>query len=179
MTIFRQKNYQFWRNHRIVFVAADAVKKKLKIMAFVASSWFQPVKLLAPTQYCSGARRASYHRTQRLCLFQSSQLSWRNEVPRLRNSGRFSHSTIVSANVTGPAYDSFESESDKFKVEDSTESSTATVQPSDLISWGLLWNLVSRHKLRLFLSILALVGCSTSTLTMPIYSGEQKFALFS
>lgn len=155
------------------------MKKKLKIMAFVASSWFQPVKLLAPKQYCSGARRASYHRTQRLCLFQSSQLSWRNEVPRPRISGRFSHSTIVSANVTGPAYDSFASESDEFKVEDSTESSTVTVQPSDLISWGLLWNLVSRHKLRLFLSILALVGCSTSTLTMPIYSGKQKFALFS
>lgn len=141
-------------------------------MAVVASSWLPPLKLLTPRQHCSAPRRASNHSTQSFYLFQSSQLSRRNEVPRPRISGRFSYSSIAFANVTGPAYDSFVSESDEFKVEDSTDSAKVSVQPTYLISWGLLWNLVSRHKLRLLVSILTLVGCSTSTLTMPIYSGR-------
>lgn len=141
-------------------------------MAVVASSWLPPLKLLTPRQHCSAPRRASNHSTQSFYLFQSSQLSRRNEVPRPRISGRFSYSSIAFANVTGPAYDSFVSESDEFKVEDSTDSAKVSVQPTYLISWGLLWNLVSRHKLRLLVSMLTLVGCSTSTLTMPIYSGR-------
>lgn len=41
------------------------------------------------------------------------------------------------------------------------------------ISWGLLWTLLSRHKLRLAISAFALVGCTTCTLSMPIFSGKQ------
>lgn len=45
------------------------------------------------------------------------------------------------------------------------------IQSQLAIGWGLLWSLLVRHKLRLALSVFALVGCTTCTLSMPIYSG--------
>lgn len=40
------------------------------------------------------------------------------------------------------------------------------------ITWGVLWPLLAKHKLRIALSMVALVGCSTSTLAMPLFSGR-------
>ncbi|KDP22332.1 hypothetical protein JCGZ_26163 [Jatropha curcas] len=77
-------------------------------------------------------------------------------------------STVIScANVSGPP---FVSESDP-KVE-ASEATREQVQPSKLISWGLLWGLLLNHKLSLGISLLTLVGCTTCTLSMPIFSGR-------
>lgn len=43
------------------------------------------------------------------------------------------------------------------------------------ISWGLLWSLLARHKLRLLVSAVSLLGCTTCTLSMPIFSGQVFF----
>ncbi|KAK3039234.1 hypothetical protein RJ639_027938 [Escallonia herrerae] len=82
------------------------------------------------------------------------------------------HSVLTtSAYFTGPASDPIVGDGDpKF---DGTDSPLGeTVQPHSAISWGLLWSLLARHKLRLALSVLTLVGCTTCTLSMPIYSGR-------
>lgn len=47
-----------------------------------------------------------------------------------------------------------------------------TVQPIEVISWGFLWKLVTRHKLKLLASVFSLIGCTTCTLTMPLLSGR-------
>ncbi|CAI0404121.1 unnamed protein product, partial [Linum tenue] len=41
-----------------------------------------------------------------------------------------------------------------------------------LVTWGLLWSLLLRHKLRIGISVLSLVGCTSCTLSMPIFSGR-------
>ncbi|KAK9292164.1 hypothetical protein L1049_020123 [Liquidambar formosana] len=80
--------------------------------------------------------------------------------------------TIPYAYVSGPASDPIITESDP-KVDGSSEFHAGEVQPPpSAISWGLLWSLVSRHKLRLAVSVLTLVGCATCTLSMPIFSGR-------
>ncbi|KAJ9164138.1 hypothetical protein P3X46_023746 [Hevea brasiliensis] len=76
-------------------------------------------------------------------------------------------STISCAYVSGPPT---LSEPDP-KV-DASESTTEEVQSTKLISWGLLWSLLLKHKLRLGVSVLALVGCTTCTLSMPLFSGR-------
>lgn len=144
-------------------------------MAFATLPLLQPGKLLTVRQYHNAQRRSSNNQSHKLCVFPSSVLSGSNEFRlglRPRISERLSYATIASANVTGPAYDAFVSEGNEFKVEDSVDSTTVAAQPTYLISWGLLWKLVSRHKLRLLLCILTLVGCTTCSLTMPIYSGK-------
>ncbi|KAL4342082.1 hypothetical protein GQ457_08G036070 [Hibiscus cannabinus] len=77
-------------------------------------------------------------------------------------------STSVSrAYVTGPPV---VSESDP-RIDD-TEPDTDKAEASNLISRKLLWSLLARHKLRLGLSVLALIGGTTCTLSMPIFSGR-------
>ncbi|KAL8543894.1 hypothetical protein ACS0TY_004444 [Phlomoides rotata] len=78
---------------------------------------------------------------------------------------------ITGAYVSGPAFDAIVSDSDQPKI-DGSETVGELLQPIDVISWGLLWKLVSRHKLKVFLSFLTLLGCTTCTLAMPIYSGR-------
>lgn len=39
------------------------------------------------------------------------------------------------------------------------------------VSWGVLWRLISQHKLRIVASVAALVGGTSCTLAMPIFSG--------
>ncbi|KAK4788805.1 hypothetical protein SAY86_020124 [Trapa natans] len=73
----------------------------------------------------------------------------------------------AGAYVTGQASDPISEPSFKFDG-----SSPDQYQPRDLISWGLMWSLLFNHKLRLGLAILALVGCSTCTLSMPLFSGQ-------
>ncbi|CAA7060250.1 unnamed protein product [Microthlaspi erraticum] len=45
-------------------------------------------------------------------------------------------------------------------------------ESKDLIRWGLVWSLMSKHKLRLGVCLLTLLGCSTCTLSMPVFSGR-------
>ncbi|XP_010438880.1 PREDICTED: ABC transporter B family member 28 [Camelina sativa] len=52
------------------------------------------------------------------------------------------------------------------------EESKSEAVSRDLISWGLVWSLLDKHKLRLVVCLLTLVGCSTCTLSMPIFSGR-------
>ncbi|XP_016564717.1 ABC transporter B family member 28 isoform X2 [Capsicum annuum] len=84
---------------------------------------------------------------------------------------KLNRSVISSAYITGPAFDAIVSENDP-KFEESDDSFVAVVQPIEVISWGFLWKLVSRHKLRLLASVCSLVVCTTCTLTMPLLSGR-------
>ncbi|CAL9226803.1 unnamed protein product [Arabidopsis halleri] len=52
------------------------------------------------------------------------------------------------------------------------EESKSEAESKDLISWGLVWSLMSKHKLRLSVCLLTLLGCSTCTLSMPVFSGR-------
>ncbi|KAL6131970.1 hypothetical protein ACLB2K_070342 [Fragaria x ananassa] len=80
---------------------------------------------------------------------------------------RLPNLTPASAYVSGPASDPIVTEPDpKFDEPDSK------LQPPSVISWGLLWSLLLKHKLRLAISTFALVGCSACTLSMPIFSGR-------
>ncbi|KAK6135293.1 hypothetical protein DH2020_030935 [Rehmannia glutinosa] len=75
---------------------------------------------------------------------------------------------ISRAYVSGPAFDAIVSENDpKINGTDNI----AELQAIDVISWGLLWKLISRHKWRVLVSVLTLFGCTSCTLAMPIYSG--------
>ncbi|EPS68876.1 hypothetical protein M569_05888, partial [Genlisea aurea] len=76
---------------------------------------------------------------------------------------------IRHAYVSGPAFDAIVSETDP-KVDESGED--AELQPVDAITWGLLWNLIWNHKWRVMVSVLTLLGCTSCTLAMPIYSGR-------
>lgn len=75
---------------------------------------------------------------------------------------------MISSAYAGPAIDAFVSENE-LKFEDSADNFVA--QPIEAINWGLLWRLLSGHKLQLAASILTLVGCTTCTLMMPLLSG--------
>lgn len=55
------------------------------------------------------------------------------------------------------------------------EESKSEAESKDLISWGLVWSLMSKHKLRLSVCLLTLLGCSTCTLSMPVFSGNRFF----
>ncbi|KAI7735908.1 hypothetical protein M8C21_030564 [Ambrosia artemisiifolia] len=82
--------------------------------------------------------------------------------------------TTTSAYITGPASDAIVS-SDDPKVDDVVSGSVPLplpVQQFDAISLGLLFRLLSRHKLRIAASVASLVCCTTCTLSMPILSGR-------
>ncbi|XP_060203502.1 ABC transporter B family member 28 isoform X1 [Lycium barbarum] len=78
-------------------------------------------------------------------------------------------SVMSSAYITGPAFDAIVSENDP-KFEESDDKSS--LEPIEVISWGFLWKLVARNKLRLLACVFTLVGCTTCTLTMPLLSGR-------
>lgn len=60
------------------------------------------------------------------------------------------------------------------KIDDGSKSEAEKEEESkDLIKWGLVWSLMSKHKLRLLVCLLTLVGCSTCTLSMPVFSGNR------
>lgn len=63
------------------------------------------------------------------------------------------------------------------KIEGS-KSDSEKDESKDLIRWGLVWSLLSKHKLRLSVCLLTLVGCSTCTLSMPVFSGNRFFNLY-
>lgn len=100
----------------------------------------------------------------------TSSISWPKSCYRSRTLSRI----VSRAYVSGPAFDAIVSESDP-KIDGSE---IVELQPIDVISWGLLWKLISRHKLRVLVSLLTLLGCTTCTLAMPIYSGMLELHLF-
>ncbi|KAG6746431.1 hypothetical protein POTOM_050971 [Populus tomentosa] len=81
--------------------------------------------------------------------------------------------TITSAYVTGPASDPIVTEPDH-KLDPTNDESSVTekVQSTELISWGLLWTLLAKHKARLVVCAFTLAGCTSCTLSMPIFSGR-------
>ena len=82
-------------------------------------------------------------------------------------------SSISFAYVSAPASDPSVSEPEP-RIDGSGPLTEKDRAPApNPISWGLLWTLLSRHKLRLAISVFALVGCTTCTLSMPIFSGKQ------
>lgn len=84
-------------------------------------------------------------------------------------------SSVARAYVTGPASDPIFSEPDqKYDGEGIVHEEP---RPRGVVTWGLLWSLLARHKLRLGVSTVALVGCTTCTLSMPIFSGIPPHAL--
>lgn len=90
-------------------------------------------------------------------------------LPALHRGFKSNSSTF--AYVTGPASDPNVSESDP-KVDDASDSQVRVV---GVLNWGLLWRLLTKHKLRLLVSLLTLVCCSTCTLSMPFFSGMIWF----
>lgn len=79
-------------------------------------------------------------------------------------------STAEAAYVTGPASDPIFSElNPKFDT-----SSDGEPVPRNVIGWGLLCHLLLKHKFRLSVAALTLIGCSACTLSMPIFSGQWK-----
>ena len=102
--------------------------------------------------------------------------------PRLRQSRPFppllkrhrTVTTITSAYVTGPASDPIVIEPDhKLDPTDGESSVTDKVQSTELISWSLLWSLLAKHKVRLVVCAFTLAGCTSCTLSMPIFSGNR------
>lgn len=90
--------------------------------------------------------------------------------PQFGSCRKLKQSVISSAYITGPAFDAFVSENEpKFEKSDD---SLVTVQPIEVISWGFLWKLVSRHKLKLLVCVFSLGVCTTCSLTLPLLSGR-------
>lgn len=115
-------------------------------------------------------------RNQQVLIRRPSQFSisstQRPFRPQSISCRKLKRSVISSAYITGPAFDAIVSENDP-KFEESDDSFVA-VEPVEVISWGFMWKLVSRHKLKLLASFLALIGCTTCTLTMPLLSGMHS-----
>lgn len=109
-------------------------------------------------------------RTKPPRLFLTSPLRQSRGFPPILRT-KFNTKRLIScAYVTGPASDPIVSEPD-LKLHESDSRTEEIQSPPNLITWGLLWSLLMKHKLRLGLSVLTLVGCTTCTLSMPIFSG--------
>jgi ATP-binding cassette, subfamily B (MDR/TAP), member 10 len=94
-------------------------------------------------------------------------------LPRkITTTPRKNRSAISFAYVSGPASDPNVSEADPRVY--GSDSRAEKIRPPNAISWGLLWSLLAEHKLRLAVSALTLVGCTTCTLSMPIFSGTEN-----
>ncbi|KAJ4951581.1 hypothetical protein NE237_028413 [Protea cynaroides] len=101
----------------------------------------------------------------------SDRVSLKLLSSRLPASTRTSVKGICSAAyVSAPASEPSVSENNP-KLEDSNSPPTAAWS-SPAISWSLVWCLLLRHKSRLAVSIVTLVGCTTCTLSMPLFSGR-------
>ncbi|XP_043716194.1 ABC transporter B family member 28-like [Telopea speciosissima] len=101
----------------------------------------------------------------------SRQLSSKLFSSGLPASPRTSFNGVCSAAyVSAPASEPSVSENSP-KLE-GVDSPPTAAQSSTAISWSLVWSLLLRHKLRLAVSIVTLVGCTTCTLSMPIFSGR-------
>ncbi|KAJ1288946.1 hypothetical protein BS78_02G127800 [Paspalum vaginatum] len=48
----------------------------------------------------------------------------------------------------------------------------AAISSSDAVTWAGVWALLSRHRVRIAVSLAALLACTTCTLSMPFFSGK-------
>ncbi|CAN1755102.1 ABC transporter B family member 28, partial [Linum perenne] len=83
--------------------------------------------------------------------------------------------TTAFAYVSGPASDPNVTDPDPKSAasgDEDDEEEEETSSSKKLITWKLLLSLLIRHKLRIGVSVLSLVGCTTCTLSMPIFSGR-------
>ncbi|XP_019191792.1 PREDICTED: ABC transporter B family member 28 [Ipomoea nil] len=132
--------------------------------AAAAASFTLPFRHFTPPKHrrqppLLGAHLNHYSR------FRISSLASRRVLARCQKPKRF----VISSAYAGPAIDAFVSENE-LKFEDSGDNFVA--QPIEVINWGLLWRLLSDHKVQLAASVLTLIGCTTCTLTMPLLSGR-------
>ncbi|KAL9275407.1 ABC transporter B family member 28-like protein, partial [Drosera capensis] len=101
-----------------------------------------------------------------LLLFPFPPPSNPNPKPLLRL-----HLRRPSAYVSGPVFDPASAEPDPKNLDGWVEGDE-NVRNEDAISWGLLWGLLSEHKIGIVMSGLALIGASVCTLSMPLFSGR-------
>ncbi|XP_010519226.1 PREDICTED: ABC transporter B family member 28 [Tarenaya hassleriana] len=126
-----------------------------------------PLLQLNPTRFVDRRRHAlvlSSYGQKPTCSFRNLRVSPPPSRPSLKaKSGGFTRAYVTGAPpIVGepdPRVEGSETESEKD-------------QPADLVSWGLVWSLLNQHKLRLGVCFLTLVGCSTCTLSMPVFSGR-------
>ncbi|KAJ0100462.1 hypothetical protein Patl1_20055 [Pistacia atlantica] len=104
-------------------------------------------------------------------LFRTSPVRQSRGFPPILRTKFNTKRSISCAYVTGPASDPIVSEPD-LRLHESDSRTEEIQSPPNLITWGLLWSLLMKHKLRLGLSVLTLVGGTTCTLSMPIFSGR-------
>ncbi|XP_047321487.1 ABC transporter B family member 28 [Impatiens glandulifera] len=79
------------------------------------------------------------------------------------------NSTVSSAYVTGPPSGPLTEQPDS-EIEVSKLKDTEDL--SNPLSWRLLWTLLIRHKLRISIAFISLIGATCCTLSMPLYSGK-------
>ncbi|OMO97932.1 hypothetical protein COLO4_14251 [Corchorus olitorius] len=113
------------------------------------------------------ARKLKFNLSRNSPLRQSCTFPPISPPATTKSRGFYISASASRAYVTGPP---IVSEPDP-RVDDS-EHDTQKAEPPDLITRRLLWSLLVRHKLRIGLSVLALIGCTTCTLSMPIFSGR-------
>ncbi|OMO85985.1 hypothetical protein CCACVL1_09880 [Corchorus capsularis] len=122
------------------------------------------------TRFCTSlrhARKLKFNLSRNSPLRQSCTFPPISPPATTKSRGFYISASVSRAYVTGPP---IVSEPDP-RVDDS-EPDTQKAEPPDLITRRLLWSLLVRHKLRIGLSLLALIGCTTCTLSMPIFSGR-------
>ncbi|XP_065029059.1 ABC transporter B family member 28 isoform X2 [Musa acuminata AAA Group] len=81
---------------------------------------------------------------------------------RRRRSGGHARAAYVSAPAADP---------DPVAKDESPAADVLSLPPV-AISWSVIWSLLSRHKIRMAVSLASLVGCTSCTLAMPIFSGK-------
>ncbi|CAL9086549.1 unnamed protein product [Musa textilis] len=79
-----------------------------------------------------------------------------------RRSGGHARAAYVSAPAADP---------DPVAKDESPAANVSSAPPA-AVSWAVIWSLVSRHKIRMAVSLASLVGCTSCTLAMPIFSGK-------
>ncbi|XVF09783.1 hypothetical protein REPUB_Repub07fG0126000 [Reevesia pubescens] len=140
-------------------------------MATVPDSVTVPLHQPNPTRFSTRTRHARKLKLtlsqnsplQQSCTFPPISLPTTTKFRRLKNIS----SSVPRAYVTGPP---IVSESDPRVYE--SQPDTDKAEPPDLISRKLLLSLLVQHRLGISVLVLALIGCTTCTLSMPIFSGQ-------
>ncbi|XP_058084944.1 ABC transporter B family member 28 isoform X2 [Magnolia sinica] len=78
---------------------------------------------------------------------------------------------IRAAYISAPASDPNVGSVEKDPTAAESDSAAAVGSPT-LISWGVIWSLLAQHKLRLAVALASMIGCTTCTLSMPIFTGK-------
>ncbi|KAK8945384.1 ABC transporter B family member 28 [Platanthera guangdongensis] len=129
----------------------------------MAALW--PLALSPNLAFCSSSQRF-----QRSAVFPFS-FSRRN--PNLISTQRrcCDRGVVRAAYVSAPASEhdgDTATSTDRFGA----SGSAVPIPATPPVSWGVIWPLLSEHKLRIVLSLTSLVACTSCTLSMPIFSGK-------